>query len=211
MKNSWWICLVLLSASCGQNDQHIKERATEAHGNHGNQTGGSASYVRKINSGELKHDTLKGSPKMVAMANVGDVHVHITYSSPGVKDRVIWGGLVPYDKVWVTGAHSATSVNINGDITVGDKVIPAGTYGFFTIPGKEKWTVILNKNHTQHLTDDYDPALDVVRVEVVPQDAPFTPRLVYSVSEISNKSGLISVQWEKIKIDLPFSVTASTH
>lgn len=211
MRNSWWICLLLLSVSCGQNNTEKKETNSASHENHGNATGGSASYVKKINSGELTQDTLKGSPKMIAMANVGNVHVHITYSSPGVKDRVIWGGLVPYNKVWVTGAHSATTVNINEEIIVGGEKIPAGTFSLFTIPGKEKWTIILNKNYAQHLTDEYDQAQDLVRVEVVPQVVAFTPRLIYSISETNSNNGLISVQWEKIKIDLPFSVTTSTH
>ncbi|WP_127127116.1 DUF2911 domain-containing protein [Pseudoflavitalea rhizosphaerae] len=209
MKWTFRICCLLLIASCGQQENAEKKADTNHHG-HVLPSGGSSAYVKKINSGELKEDTLKGSPKMVAMANVGDAQIHITYNSPGVKNRQIWGGLVPFDQVWVTGAHSATSINVNHDFIIGGKTIPAGTYAFFTIPGREKWVVIVNKNYQQHLTDDYDPSLDLVRVDLVPQAVDFTPRLMYSVTEISPTNGLISVQWEKVKIDLPVAITSST-
>lgn len=209
MKWTFRTCCLLLIASCGQ-QENGKEKADTNHHGHAMPSGGSAAYVKQVNSGALKVDTLKGSPKMVAMANVGNAHIHITYNSPGVKNRQIWGGLVPYDQVWVTGAHSATSINVNHDFIVGGKTIPAGTYAFFTIPGKEKWVAILNKNHQQHLTDEYDPSLDLVRVDLVPHAADFTPRLVYSVTEISSNNGLVSVQWEKVKIDLPVTITSSS-
>ncbi|MBC8923868.1 DUF2911 domain-containing protein, partial [Escherichia coli] len=77
------------------------------------------------------------------------------YHSPGVRKRIIWGGLVPYDEVWVTGAHDATTVEMPKAFVVNGKTIPAGKYAIFTIPGKNAWTVIINKQWQQHLATEY--------------------------------------------------------
>ena len=82
---------------------------------------------------------------------------------------MIWGELVPYDKIWVTGAHNATSLEVGKDFRVGDKTIPAGKYALFTIPGKEQWTVIINKNWNQHQADNYKQSEDMVRLNVKPE------------------------------------------
>ncbi|MFM7428348.1 MAG: DUF2911 domain-containing protein, partial [Flammeovirgaceae bacterium] len=114
-------------------------------------------------------DDRKGSLKAKATATLGTTNINIAYYSPAVRGRIIWGGLVPFDKVWVTGAHSATSIEFNQDIVIESKTIAAGKYAFFTIPGKEEWTIILNKNWHQHLTDRYDEKEDVLRVNVKPE------------------------------------------
>lgn len=144
------------------------------------------------------------SPRMQAMANVGDTHIHIDYSAPSVRGRNIWNGLVAYDQVWVTGAHKATSVDFSTDVTINGETIPKGKYGFFTIPGEKEWTLILNKNHEQHLADDYDPALDVLRIKVQPQAlSENVEMLQYEVIPSTGKEGKIAVAWEKIKVELP--------
>lgn len=144
------------------------------------------------------------SPRMQAMANIGNTHVHIDYSAPSVRGRSIWNGLVAYDQVWVTGAHKATSIDFSTDVVIDGKPVPKGTYGFFTIPGEKEWTLILNKNHEQHLADDYDPALDVLRLKVQPQHlTDNVETLTYEVSPGAGKSGKISVSWEKIRVEMP--------
>ena len=111
----------------------------------------------------------KKSISKEAHAQVGDVHIAINYHSPAVRGRVIWGGLVPYDEVWLTGAHNATSISFSKEININGVTVPEGKYAFFTIPGKEQWTLILNKNWNQHLADDYDVSKDIVRVNVTPE------------------------------------------
>jgi len=91
-------------------------------------------------------DTTKKSIKSAAIGKIGQANVSINYHSPGVRKRVIWGGLVPFDEVWVTGAHSATTFEINKPFQVADTKIAAGKYALFTIPGESEWTIILNKN-----------------------------------------------------------------
>lgn len=161
-------------------------------------------YIDSVNKGLIKKDTLKGSPQLVTMRTIGKVHLHIVYSSPGVKDRVIWGGLVPYGQVWVTGAHKATTLDINHPIRIGEKKIAAGKYAVFNIPGKKEWIFILNRNYQQHLADDYMENEDVVRVNVVPLSGNSVQRLRYSIKPTDSKKGVIAIEWEKVKIEVPF-------
>ncbi len=147
------------------------------------------------------------SPRTTATANIGENLVHIDYSSPSVRGRVIWGGLVAYDQVWVTGAHKATSIEFSGPVRIGGQPLPAGKYGIFTIPGKEEWVVILNTNHDQHLVDEYDADDDAVRLRVTPEitETP-TESLTYEVMQTGPNTGEVSMKWEKIKIAFPVEV-----
>lgn len=152
-------------------------------------------------------DTVKKSLPKEEHAMVGSAHITILYTAPIVRGRIIWGGLVPYDEVWVTGAHKATSFEINKSFSVGGKTIPAGKYALFTIPGRAKWTLILNKNWEQHLADDYSEADDVARVDIVPTITEENQeRLKYTVVKKSNKEGSIDIAWEKIRITVPFTI-----
>ena len=147
------------------------------------------------------------SPKMSAMANVGNAHVHIDYSAPSMRGRMIWGGLVPYGQVWVTGAHQATAVHFSKDVRVGEVTVPAGKYALFTIPGEEEWTILLNENYEQHLTDEYDESLDMVRVKISPEQLEESvERLTYEVESLGEGKGQIAIMWEKVRLELPFEV-----
>ena len=164
-----------------------------------------------IHDGEHKHDSSvakKDNKKSIpaeTKKQIGGTEIRITYHSPAVRGRVIWGGLVPYDAVWVTGAHSATTLEAGKDFQVGDKVIPAGKYALFTIPGKDEWTIILNKNWKQHLADDYDASDDVVRIKAKPETtAQVTERLAYEINEIGERRASIIIRWEKIRV--PFAI-----
>ena len=147
------------------------------------------------------------SPRLKADGSIGSVKISIDYSSPSVRGRTIWGGLVSYGTVWVTGGHNATSVQFGKDVNIGGKILKAGKYALFTIPGKTEWTVILNKNFDQHLADDYDEKLDVVRVKVTPKPLDtLQESLRYDVQTMSNNEGAISVRWEKLALSLPVKV-----
>lgn len=140
------------------------------------------------------------SPHRKVRATIGKSEFQVSYSAPSVRERVIWGGLVGYDRVWVTGAHSATFVQFNEDIYFNDNLIPAGKYAFFTIPGKESWTVILNENWNQHLADEYDPNLDILRLDVIPQPHEFTEQLQYTVTGSVDGTGFMEFAWEELNI-----------
>ncbi len=169
----------------------------------------SASYAQKeevcYNPNSIK-DTTKKSIKSVAEAKIGSTDFTINYHSPGVRKRIIWGGLVPYDEVWVTGAHNATTITFNKNIIVSTVEIPAGKYAIFTIPGEQEWTFIINKHWNQHLASEYDEKDDVVRVKVKPSEVQHLERLQYFIEAGEGKTGSIFVIWEKKKVSLPFKV-----
>lgn len=132
---------------------------------------------------------------------IGNTDIKINYHAPAVRGRVIWGGLVPYDAVWVTGAHSATTLSVGKDFRMGGKNIPSGKYAIFTIPGKEEWTVIINKNWNQHLADDYSEEEDVVRMKVKPDTTEnITERLKYEIDQRGERLADIIISWEKLRL-----------
>ena len=154
----------------------------------------------------LVKDTSKKSIKSMAFAIHNGDSIKINYHSPGVRKRIIWGGLVPYDEVWVTGAHDATTIEMKKAFIIGGKEIPAGKYAFFTIPGKKEWTLIINKNWKQHLATEYDEKDDVVRIKIKPAKNALTERLQYFIEMGKANSGKIAVAWEKLRIEFPFII-----
>ncbi|RTL60012.1 MAG: DUF2911 domain-containing protein [Sphingobacteriales bacterium] len=153
----------------------------------------------------LVKDTSKRSIKSMAFAILNGDSIKINYHSPGVRKRIIWGGLVPYDEVWVTGAHDATTLEMPKAFFVNGKAIPAGKYAFFTIPGKKEWTLIINKNWEQHLSTEYDEKDDVVRIKVKPKKNNHTERLQYFIELNKDDTVRITMAWEKLKIE--FEIT----
>lgn len=154
----------------------------------------------------LIKDTTKKSIRSMAYFIIGQDSIIINYHSPGVRKRIIWGGLVPYDEVWVTGAHDATTLEMPNAFLVNGKEIPAGKYAFFTIPGKKEWTIIINKNWEQHLASEYDEKADVVRVKVKPITNSHAERLEYFIGYSKENQITISVVWEKIRIEFSFTI-----
>ena len=147
------------------------------------------------------------SPHTSTMAMIGDAHIHIDYSSPGVRNRIIFGGLLAYDQVWQAGAHMATWLETNKDLEIDGKELKAGKYGFFVIPNQEEWTVIFNRNWNQHGKDDYTEKDDVLRFKVTPKiSEEIKEHLEYKVDKTTETSGTISMSWEKVTIEFPFEI-----
>ncbi|MBS1681265.1 MAG: DUF2911 domain-containing protein [Bacteroidetes bacterium] len=161
----------------------------------------------KIIGEQPEPDTLKGSLKAAVTGTVGNASITINYHSPAVRGRVIWGGLVPYNQVWVTGAHRATNIEFNKDVEVGDTKLVAGKYALFTIPGADEWTIIINKNWNQHLTDNYNQKDDLVRVKAKPKTSTKNQeRLRYVINSLNDNNGEVVVCWEKLEVSLTIVV-----
>jgi hypothetical protein len=142
------------------------------------------------------------SPNAKVMLTVGLTDVTVDYSSPAVKARKIWGGLVPYGKLWRTGANQATKITFSKDVIVGDKPIPAGTYGLYTIPTATTWTVGLSKAYN-HGGQTYQPADDVARFEVKPKLAPMRERMTFLFSDYNENTASLDLEWEKLRVSIP--------
>src|SRR5215472_446983 len=154
------------------------------------------------------------SPNATVSQTIGVTKVEIIYSRPHVKgparkeDRVIWGGLVPYDQVWRTGANAVTKISFDGDVTVEGQKLVAGSYGLFTIPGKTEWTVIFNKQATGSPAD-YKTENDVLRVKVKPAAAEMTDQFTIGFPEVTSNSAVLSLRWEKLAV--PVNITVDTN
>jgi hypothetical protein len=147
------------------------------------------------------------SPFAKVVQTVGYTDITVDYSSPGVKGRKIWGGLVPYDKMWRAGANTATKVTFSRDVTFAGKPLPAGTYAFFVIPTKSAWTVILNKKADQPGTGvGYNQAEDVLRVSITPKSAPMRERLAYLVTDFTDDKASLDLEWEKVRLSIPIGL-----
>src|ERR1700749_5023953 len=140
------------------------------------------------------------SPPDSATGKIGKATITINYSSPSVKGRKIWGGLVPYNKVWRSEPNEATTFKTDQNIHIEGQLLKAGEYGFFLIPGETKWVVIFNRVYDQWGAYDYDKSADILRVEVTPKTLPaLNERLVYKI----NAAGF-SLIWENLEV--PVSV-----
>lgn len=185
------VIIIALAACSGKNDS------------------GDHAHASAESKPEAQQDTIKKSIPKEEHAQVGDAHVMIKYHAPSVRGRTIWGGLVPYGEVWVTGAHNATSFEISEDFIVDNRELPAGKYALFTIPDKNSWTFIINKNWDQHLADEYDQKEDVLRISISPQEVDkVQERLRYAIVSKGNQEGAVHISWEKVRLVVPFKVKA---
>lgn len=150
-------------------------------------------------------DSPRPSPNAVAGLQIGSTRVLIAYGSPGVKGRKIFGGLVPYGRVWRTGANEATTITFTDDVEVAGHPVAAGTYSLFTIPGETTWTIILNTENHQWGAYDYDAAADEVRFEVPRQEAPFTERLTFGFADVDPDafSASVVLRWATTQVAFP--------
>jgi hypothetical protein len=153
-----------------------------------------------------KNDSVKAkSPRTSAMAMIGENHVHIDYGSPSVRGRSIWNGLVAYNQVWATGAHKATWIEFSEDVKINNQLIAKGKYGFFTIPNKKKWTIIISKDWDMHLADDYKPENDVTRINVKSKkNKALVEALTYEVIKTGEKEGIIKMSWGNLNVSFNF-------
>lgn len=147
------------------------------------------------------------SPHTSSMAMINGAHIHVDYSAPSVRDRVIFGGLVGYNTVWQAGAHKATWIETDKDLLIDGKTLPAGKYGFFVIPGKEQWQVMFNSRWDQHGKDEFNEDENVLTLEVSPEELEKSQEtLTYEVNETDNNKGELVLTWEKVKLKVPFEI-----
>ncbi|WP_421873241.1 DUF2911 domain-containing protein [Marinoscillum sp.] len=142
------------------------------------------------------------SPPDRTSADVDGLSVTIDYSQPGVKGRKIWDGLVPYGKVWRTGANEASWIEVSEDVQIAGKTLPAGKYGLFTIPGEEEWTIIFNKTWDQWGAYEYDSEKDVLRVTAPSgKSDKFYERFTIQV----DNTGTVTMNWENLAVKFEIS------
>lgn len=132
--------------------------------------------------------------------------IEISYSRPGAKGRKIFGDLVPFGKVWRTGANSATTISFSDDVTIGGTKIPAGKYGLLSIPGETEWTIIISKQLDVTSPAAYKQESDVVRVAVKPINLPFTTEtFTITIAGVKDYACELQLSWDKTLVSVPVS------
>jgi hypothetical protein len=148
------------------------------------------------------------SPNASVSQTVGITEITLHYSRPGVKGRVIWGGLVPYGQVWRTGANENTTISFSTPVKIDGHDLPAGLYGLQTIPTAGDWTVVFSKDAQLWGAFDYKPEHDALRVQVKPAAAAPQERMSFEFNDLTDTSATVVLRWEKLQV--PFKVEVDT-
>jgi TolA-binding protein len=149
------------------------------------------------------------SQKASVSQRIGLTDITINYHGPKVKGRVIWGKLVPYNKVWRGGANENTTISFTDPVKIEGQEIPAGTYGLHFIPTENDWTVIFNKNYWSWGSFFYDEKDDQLRVTVKPVSSDFQEWMSYSFDNPTENSVDAVLRWEKLKV--PVHISLDVH
>ena len=132
--------------------------------------------------------------------------IELSYSRPNMKGRKIFGDLVPFDKVWRTGANSATTLTFSDDVIIGGTKVPAGKYGLLTIPSANEWTIIISKQTDVTSPAAYKQDMDVVRVKAKPMALPWSfETFGMSFENIKDNSLELMMAWDKTVVSLPIT------
>lgn len=147
------------------------------------------------------------SPVGLTRMIIDDCYVKVIYGRPSVRERDIFGSLVPFGEVWRTGANEATEITTTGDITFGGNRLPAGTYSMFTIPGEESWTIILNEQLGQWGSYTYSQERDVFRIQAnVQKTHEKTEMFTILLESNTNSTGTMTMEWEHTRIVVPIAL-----
>ena len=153
------------------------------------------------------------SPEATVTQRIGLTDLTVVYHRPSVRQREIWGSLVPYDQVWRAGANENTVLTLTSPAKVGGQLVPTGSYGLHMIPARGEWTIILSRESTAWGSFFYDPKDDAARFTVTPRAADHQEHLLYVLDEPSDAGVTLLLRWEKlavpmrIDIDTPAVVT----
>ncbi len=151
------------------------------------------------------------SPPQTIKQDFGLSSIELSYSRPGIKGRNIFGYLVPYGKVWRTGANSATTLTFGDDVTIGGTKVPAGKYGLLTIPGEQEWTIIITKQLDVTNPSAYKQDQDVVRVTSKVNNLPFPLESFTMIfANLTSSSCDLQLIWDRTVVSFPIKTDIDT-
>lgn len=165
-----------------------------------------ALYLLFISITAFSQEAIKPRPSPLAVVTClyKDTYLKITYSQPHMQRREVFGKLVPFGKVWCTGANEATEISCTRDININGLDLKAGTYSIFTIPEKDKWTVIVNADLGLWGSYNYNPKTDVLRFDVpvlAVADVVYEPFSIW-IDQKNDKADWM-MAWDKTKVLIP--------
>jgi len=152
------------------------------------------------------------SPPQFIRQDFGLSNIELSYSRPGVKGRTVFGDLVPYGKVWRTGANQATTLTFGDDVIIGDTKVPAGKYGLLTIPAQDEWTFIITHQLDVTSPAAYKQDLDVLRVKAAAHDLPFAlETFTILFADVTSNSCNLQIIWDKTAVSFPIRTDIDTR
>jgi hypothetical protein len=153
--------------------------------------------------------TPRPSPDATVSQYVGVTKITIDYSSPAVKDRKIWGELVPFGEVWRTGANEATTITFTDAVNINGTELVAGTYAIHCIPNANEWEIIFSKDVPVDGSSTLDPKKEALRIKIKPEEHHFLERMAFLFTDVSENSVNVNLLWEKLKV--AFKVDVKTQ
>jgi tetratricopeptide (TPR) repeat protein len=149
-------------------------------------------------------NTPQPSTTTIVKQNFGLGNIELSYSRPSMKGRKIFGDLVPFDKVWRTGANQATTLTFSDEVNIGGVAVKPGKYGLLAIPGANEWTIIISKQTDVTSPAAYKQEMDVVRVKATPMSLPWSVETFgISFETIKDNSCEILLIWDKTMVSFP--------
>lgn len=145
----------------------------------------------------------------LVMQQIGMTEITIDYHRPGVKEREVWGALVPYERIWRAGANENTTISFSNDVIIDGRKVPAGSYGLHMIPAETNWTIILSKDYRAWGSFFYNESNDQLRFKVTPQTDDLQEWLIYTFDEVTPNSATVKMKWEKLSV--PFKIEIDLH
>ena len=163
-----------------------------------------------VAQGKVQIKTTSPSPAASFEQEFGSAIVKVSYSRPLVRGRKIFGELIPFDKIWRTGASDCTTLSSTEEIIIAGKTLSAGKYSVFTIPNESEWTVIFNKDTTLHGDSGYDEKKDVFRIKIKPQRTPsLYETFTIEINDINSRGeGTLKMIWENTMLAIPIKSVA---
>jgi len=150
--------------------------------------------------------TPRPSPDATVSQYVGVTKITLDYSSPAVKNRKIWGELVPFGEVWRTGANEATTITFTDAVSVNGNELAAGTYGIHTVPNTSEWEIIFSKDTPVDGGSTFDPKKEVLRIKAKPEEHHFMERMTFLFTDAAENSVNVNLLWEKLKVSFKVEV-----
>lgn len=167
-----------------------------------------ASFMLPV-SAQLK--TPAPSPTQTIKQDFGLSSVELAYSRPAMKGRKVFGDLVPFGKVWRTGANSATTITFGDDVTIGSTLVKAGKYGLLTIPDKKEWIIIISKQLDVTSPAAYKQDMDVVRVTASAMNMKESMEsFTMQFADVKPSSCALHIMWENTAVALPITTNVET-
>ena len=150
---------------------------------------------------EKKIEFPAASQHATVKQRVGLTDIEVDYSRPNKNGREIFGGLVPYGKLWRTGANAVTKIKFSKPVTLGGKEIPAGEYALFTIPAADEWTIIVSKDAKVQSAADYKQETDAARIMAKPEPNPITlETFTIGMSDVKGASATLNLMWDQTRV-----------